>query len=86
MTDRPIWFRRRHGALGPSFGWTYIPVTWQGWALVVCVLACLTAAAVVIDPQTIGEALLFIAAAAAILIGFGGFAERRTPPRGDDAA
>lgn len=82
MSDRPIWFRRREGAVGRNIGWSHIPITWQGWALVACVVACLTAAAALIDPQTLGEALLFIGAAAVIVIGFGGIAERFTePPR-----
>ena len=39
------WFRKRQGLKSKDLGWGWVPITWEGWALVLALVAVIFASA-----------------------------------------
>jgi len=53
MTEKKLWFRRK------TYGWGWIPVTWQGWALVFGYVILVVGFALTIDESSPPREMVF---------------------------
>ena len=53
MTEKKLWFRRK------TYGWGWVPITWQGWALVFGYVILVVGFALTIDESSPPREMVF---------------------------
>ncbi|MCF7844567.1 MAG: hypothetical protein K9M03_01940 [Kiritimatiellales bacterium] len=55
LKDNPndYWFKRK------LFGWGWVPVTWQGWIVIIVFIVCLLGFSLTIDEQSPPQEVMF---------------------------
>ncbi len=57
------WFRKRQGLYSKDLGWGWVPISWQGWLLIIAVIGVILATSIGFglsaEPPTVLESVAF---------------------------
>jgi len=78
------WFRKRQGLKSKDLGWGWVPITWEGWALVLLLVVLIFTAAFTILGESIATdtdpslaTLLIFLGSVIVLVGAAAFISRK---------
>ncbi len=76
------WFRRRGGLLSKDLGWGYVPISWEGWLMVIGLIGLLLLSVWINDIgnplTTMRSGMKFVFDLALVMLAFVAFAEHKT--------